>query len=1339
MNKFLKKFKVTELTKLAKGKDIKDIKSYKKRDLIVVLSGLYTDENEVNTFLYENTDTIFSLLKSLPLTTLAEINFKLNGFKTVSNNVKLSKKQLVKLLDDTCSEKGLELKELKKLLSGDNDKKLNKYEKFLNKLKRTDIYVLCKKYNIIEYTHRSKSENIVVLLEYIYNTNKTIRDLKNTLFGITEEKTDENGVVDKHVHFLNTIEHVYHLADLHIRRNNRIQEYRDVFKNFINMVKDDYKNKKDKSVIVLCGDIFHYKTTQRAEGIALFTYFINELTKYHPLIIIAGNHDVDLTTNNMDIITPFEEMDNFYYLKYSGYYTFNNVVFIVSSVLDNKILKPINKNPSLKYVSLYHGTVNGCSVFNGNSLESIYNLEDFGDYDLLLLGDIHKQQYLRNRTNSAYCGSLVQQNKGESIYKHGFLLWNISDASSTFHEVQNDHCYLKVDVSKDGLIYDTDVLQNKKQLSVSYIIYESDKDKQTLMMDEFKKTIKDNGINIINEEFNKEYIFETAQDTSVVEKISHKTTDYYIKKSMMSRSDKDKINIDKIHKEIEKEIEGDENIYKTNWVLEKMEFMNIFSYGGNKKNVLDFSDSEMRGFDKIFANNFMGKTSLINIIKWALYGVSSDIMDKDILHRGKTNPEGGFVIIHFAIQDRRYRVEKHIKKSSKASGIDIEYEVYVNNILTKGKKEVEQILKGAIGSYSDFELVSSINNSDIGILKNNKCLAILQKLFKLERYEKLEGVVKEKLKEMKIKEKLTKVKLMDMEKKVVGDTDKLKEEIETIKEQMSLLTQTPYEHLEETRTQLYNKMIDIKILTEIIDDDKSDSIKILKDEVEELIKEIKEIGIKVVKEKMDKLTQDIRRLNSEKNNMFRQFTKINGEHNEEELNAQIQKIKEVEVQLTEKLTTKQELVDGYKNQINPIICEEDVINQKLETEKQRGFDYRSVKSECIQKLKESKLKLKKSDILNMLYLLENQDYSALLDDITRNDTLETQIKDETKSIKQLKMEHKKESRTLNRLEHNLSQCVENKRLKVENEKIQLKVNEYEEQLRKCEEENKGYKKIKNTYNELKDSKNSKKLKLERLQVFQEKYMEYINNKDTNEQNKKLKEDLTTQIEVLETQINKIREENTQVLLKKRGYQSEIRDLEMDCKKCEEIKEQTKMVQIEYFDMLEKVKYLTEYKSLCSSKGIPGMILQEKIPLLEKEINEILGTYVNYKICIDLVGKGVQKKLVFSQVKNVNETATKLSVNSLSGYELVILNIALKIVIKKNCYVNNPSFLCIDEVFGKISAKNYSKLKVIFDILVENYKNIMVISHINDIKEILDDYTGCYVNIQRSEEGYSYLN
>ena len=65
---------------------------------------------------------------------------------------------------------------------------------------------------------------------------------------------------------------IFHLADIHIRKGNyldsRYIEYLDVINNTIQSF--EKLHKKDESICVLCGDIFHHKLQISSHGIVLF-------------------------------------------------------------------------------------------------------------------------------------------------------------------------------------------------------------------------------------------------------------------------------------------------------------------------------------------------------------------------------------------------------------------------------------------------------------------------------------------------------------------------------------------------------------------------------------------------------------------------------------------------------------------------------------------------------------------------------------------------------------------------------------------------------------------------------------------------------------------------------------------------------------------------------------------------------------------------------------------------------------------------------------------------------------------------------------------------------------
>lgn len=46
----------------------------------------------------------------------------------------------------------------------------------------------------------------------------------------------------------------------------------------------------------------------------------------------------------------------------------------------------------------------------------------------------------------AYPSSLIQQNFGENISKHGFLMWDVEDKTFTEHDVENEALYYNIKI-----------------------------------------------------------------------------------------------------------------------------------------------------------------------------------------------------------------------------------------------------------------------------------------------------------------------------------------------------------------------------------------------------------------------------------------------------------------------------------------------------------------------------------------------------------------------------------------------------------------------------------------------------------------------------------------------------------------------------------------------------------------------------------------------------------------------------------------------------------------------------------------------------------------------------
>ena len=270
-----------------------------------------------------------------------------------------------------------------------------------------------------------------------------------------------------------TINHVFHLSDVHIRNGNKTQcRYEEYLESLVNLEKKFLEFDTtviDSAVCVITGDIFHNKGKIESGGVDLFYKLINGIATILPVYLIQGNHDYRQDeTNELDMISAFFDnniMKNVLYMKETGIYIAGDVAFglvAISDVLQKgdtsghvDILPefPAYFPKNIKHkIALFHGTISNCTLQNFSTSSSGYPIEWFKAYDFGLFGDVHlKQLHKNDRLNIlwGYPGSLIQQNFGESVANHGLFQWIIRETNVLFHEIYNTYFMLTIRLDKN--------------------------------------------------------------------------------------------------------------------------------------------------------------------------------------------------------------------------------------------------------------------------------------------------------------------------------------------------------------------------------------------------------------------------------------------------------------------------------------------------------------------------------------------------------------------------------------------------------------------------------------------------------------------------------------------------------------------------------------------------------------------------------------------------------------------------------------------------------------------------------------------------------------------------
>ena len=268
------------------------------------------------------------------------------------------------------------------------------------------------------------------------------------------------------------VKKIIHLADVHIRNYRLHDEYKDVFKTLIKDIKNLVSGyEKNEVRIVIAGDLVHQKIVISNEQLVLGTLFLKRLEEIAPVIIIAGNHDLlENNKDRMDSITPmvnFLPNTDINYFKESKCYLDENIVWCVYSIFEG------NKRPNIEearvefgddktYIGLFHAPIINAKSDLGYEFDHGSELKIFEGLDMAMLGDIHKRQsFNHNGVIIAYPSSLIQQNFGENITKHGFLLWDVETKTFTEHDVENKYPYYQFKItSLDDLENNNETLIN---------------------------------------------------------------------------------------------------------------------------------------------------------------------------------------------------------------------------------------------------------------------------------------------------------------------------------------------------------------------------------------------------------------------------------------------------------------------------------------------------------------------------------------------------------------------------------------------------------------------------------------------------------------------------------------------------------------------------------------------------------------------------------------------------------------------------------------------------------------------------------------------------------------
>jgi len=518
---------------------------------------------------------------------------------------------------------------------------------------------------------------------------------------------------------MKSVDHIFHIADIHLRNWKRHKEFKEVFDKVFKQVDELPPN----SIVTVGGDIVHAKTDMSPELIEMVTYLFNGLADRVPTIVIAGNHDANLNNKHrLDALTPIIKgmnHSNLFYLRNSGLFEIGDIAVSVMSLLDEpeKYItydKITNPSKYKKLVALFHGTITNSKVDSGLTLAHGLDWATFAGFDVVPLGDIHKRQILSKQDPAIfYPGSLVQQNFGEVFEDHGYALIDLTKEKIeyTFHDIPNDYGYYTLDVV-DGVVPANLPLTSKTNLRVRTTNTDPAQLKRVLATIRKEYRIRDVIVQRLdrNSDGTSSGLLGDAINQGDVRNVQYQSqllTEYL---SVQGIDDDMIAKVIEINKKLNQEINLPEMARNVVWKPKKFEFSNMFSYG--EDNVIDFSTKQ--GTCGIFAPNHAGKSAILDALCFCLFDQSFRASKADqVLNRKK---EDFYCKFNFELGGLDYFVEKRATKyrSGPLKGklrVDIDF-WHINSegdrvsLNGEQRRDTSANIQSYVGTFDDFILTA---------------------------------------------------------------------------------------------------------------------------------------------------------------------------------------------------------------------------------------------------------------------------------------------------------------------------------------------------------------------------------------------------------------------------------------------------------------------------------------------------------------------------------------------------------------------------------------------------------------------------------------------------------
>ena len=249
------------------------------------------------------------------------------------------------------------------------------------------------------------------------------------------------------------------------------------------------------------------------------------------------------------------------------------------------------------------------------------------------------------------------------------------------------------------------------------------------------------------------------------------------------------------------------------------------------------------------------------------------------------------------------------------------------------------------------------------------------------------------------------------------------------------------------------------------------------------------------------------------------------------------------------------------------------------------------------------------------------------------------------------------------------------------------------------------------------------LKLERLENIQKRFSEI----DFEIKEAEKEEELILNISNLMKEESEINKELSDIKNKKKESEN-LRSESL--KNSAKFSAKIDILEEQYLKLKSAIEDYEAYEHLISGlsrNGIVQKVLENMQDAINIEIQDILSDIVPFTVTFDLSDPNCKMYIEYPEME-------KRYLELASGMEKMISSLAVRVALIQLSSLPKLSTLVIDESFGALDPENINAMGKMFESLKSKFKNIIIISHIDSIKDMVD-YS---ITIEVDKNGYSKL-